>query len=632
MSNKQQRKVDKTLGVINELLQEWENRLEDPMIAEKEIRRYVEKIVSYQSVLSKNDIHLKNENEMKISEIRTKFVELSESIFEIFNNKYPIEITYDELINKYRDKILSIGVSGALKKEKTIEKIYHNLYEDSLPEHPKDEHPLARYIKRCFVIHTGPTNSGKTYKSLEKLKKSKSGMYLAPLRLLALEVYEKLNLEGTPCNLKTGEEEIQVPFSHHTSSTIEKADLDNYYDLVVIDEAQMIGDESRGNAWARAIMGIYANEIHICCSLNAVPILTKLIEDCGDTVEIIEHKRSTPLLMEREKYRFPSDIKKGDALIVFSRKMVLQVASVLSENGIKPSVIYGNLPPDTRRRQVQLFVDGETEVVVSTDAIGMGLNLPIRRIIFLETEKFDGNDTRSLYDQEIKQIAGRAGRKGLYPKGYVNSIDDKDIINEQLYKKDEILEKIYIGPLENTILSLGIGSLKEKLEYWKSFKSKVSYIEKADIEEQLELLDLVKYELQEKLSEEQLYRAIHIPFNYKNNELLALWNEYLEQTLRNVDSYKKPAINLSANLSDLETMYREVDLYYSFGKVFKIDIDQEWIKECREVISERIHDKLISEMIKYRKKCKKCEKSLAWNSIFDTCDKCYFSNNKKTGR
>lgn len=48
------------------------------------------------------------------------------------------------------------------------------------------------------------------------------------------------------------------------------------------------------------------------------------------------------------------------------------------------------------------------EYIVSTDAIGMGLNLPIRRIIFLETEKFDGVERRELTPAEIRQIAGRA--------------------------------------------------------------------------------------------------------------------------------------------------------------------------------------------------------------------------------
>ena len=47
------------------------------------------------------------------------------------------------------------------------------------------------------------------------MKEANSGLYLAPLRLLALEVYDKLNAEGTPCSLKTGEEEKLIPGANH---------------------------------------------------------------------------------------------------------------------------------------------------------------------------------------------------------------------------------------------------------------------------------------------------------------------------------------------------------------------------------------------------------------------------------
>ena len=65
-------------------------------------------------------------------------------------------------------------------------------------------------------------------------------------------------------------------------------------------------------------------------------------------------------------------------------------------------------------------------MVVSTDAIGMGLNLPIRRIVFVETRKFDGVNKRTLNPEEIKQIAGRAGRYGLYDEGFVAAIDEPE--------------------------------------------------------------------------------------------------------------------------------------------------------------------------------------------------------------
>ena len=208
----------------------------------------------------------------------------------------------------------------------------------------------------------------------------------------------------------------------------------------------MIADSQRGYAWSRAILGIRAKEIHVCCAAEAVPLLQKLIEDCGDVLRVVQHHRHTPLIVEENSFLFPRDVKKGDALIVFSRKKALQVVQGLGKHGISSSVIYGNLPPETRRKQVELFLNGETEVVVSTDAIGMGLNLPIQRVVFLETEKFDGIDMRELTSQEVKQIAGRAGRKGIYDCGYVSAVRDKTKVKRKLEAMETALESAYIAP------------------------------------------------------------------------------------------------------------------------------------------------------------------------------------------
>ena len=54
-------------------------------------------------------------------------------------------------------------------------------------------YPEARAMKRKFIFHAGPTNSGKTHKALERFQSAKSGIYCGPLRLLASEVYQKTN-------------------------------------------------------------------------------------------------------------------------------------------------------------------------------------------------------------------------------------------------------------------------------------------------------------------------------------------------------------------------------------------------------------------------------------------------------
>jgi len=623
MSAKQQRKIEQSMIEIEHLFDKCKDAQGDEIfILEKEIRKHLEKINNIQLTIKKSGPHLFRENTENLNLIKKKFLVLSESLFEGITKKYPIKMTYAELIHNREDYLLRLGIIGLINKEKLIESLFHNLYEKQLPPHPKDEHPLARSISRKFIIHTGPTNSGKTFDSLLRLKESQNGMYLAPLRLLALEIFEKLNLESTPCTLLTGDEEIEVPFSNHISCTIEKADLKNFYDVVVIDESQLAGDSSRGSAWTRAILGLYAKEIHICCSLNAVPIIKKLIKDCNDTLEINVNERKTPLIIEEDNFNFPNDVRAGDALIVFSRKKVLQVASVLSEYNIKSSMIYGNLPPNTRRKQVALFTLGENEVVVSTDAIGMGLNLPIKRVILLETEKYDGNEERSLSDQEVKQIVGRAGRKGLYPKGYVNSVKNKEIIFEKLTKKDEKIREVYIGPLESTILSISFGTLKEKLKYWKTFGSKVPYIRKIEITAQLELLELLPNYLEKNLTQEQVYRAIYIPFDYNNEELLSMWFHYLNEIIKSHIEFEKPLFNLKADLEELETAYRKIDLYYSFSKSFNKVYDEQWVKESRDVVSAQIHSILREQTLKNVKVCSRCNKHLSMENITDLCDDC----------
>jgi chromosome segregation ATPase len=70
---------------------------------------------------------------------------------------------------------------------------------------PHEWYPRARLDKRRIIFHAGPTNSGKTYNALQRLKQANKGMYLAPLRLLAAEIYENLNAEGIYIDLLTGE-------------------------------------------------------------------------------------------------------------------------------------------------------------------------------------------------------------------------------------------------------------------------------------------------------------------------------------------------------------------------------------------------------------------------------------------
>ncbi|HBA09031.1 MAG TPA: helicase, partial [Methylotenera mobilis] len=93
--------------------------------------------------------------------------------------------------------------------------------QDLTPTNYADSFSLARKLKRHHHFYLGPTNSGKTYQALQALEKAKSGVYLAPLRLLAMEIRDRLVASGVPCNLITGEERVIMAGAKHTASTIE---------------------------------------------------------------------------------------------------------------------------------------------------------------------------------------------------------------------------------------------------------------------------------------------------------------------------------------------------------------------------------------------------------------------------
>ena len=226
----------------------------------------------------------------------------------------------------------------------------------------------------------------------------------------------------------------------HVCSTIEKLDIARRYDVCVIDEIQMIANTQRGQAWTRAVLGLCCPEIHICGAENARALLMRILEDCGDEVEVIEYKRKTPLEVVDKPFTL-RQVERGDALVAFSKRGVLELAALYQSKGIRTSVIYGDLPPEVRRMQYRDFLSGESTVLVTTDAIGMGVNLP-SAALSSPTLKFDGNERR-LHVPEVKQTAGRAGRQGIYDVGYVAAMEDggADYLRECLETEDEPLSR-----------------------------------------------------------------------------------------------------------------------------------------------------------------------------------------------
>ncbi len=505
----------------------------------------------------------------------------------------------------------------------------------AIPEHYRDLYPLARQLHRRFILHLGPTNSGKTYEGVERLRGARQGIYLGPLRLLAAEQFETLNVSDVPCSLVTGEEQIRVPGSRVQSSTVEMADLQTHYDVAVIDECQMIGDRDRGGAWTAAILGLCADEIHACASPDAEALLTRIILECGDDLTIVRHERMTPLVVEKESFQFPASVRRGDALIVFSKARVHAVAAELKRRGWRVALVYGALPPDVRRDQAMRFQEGDADVVVSTDAIAMGMNLPIERVVFLESEKYDGDITRPLTDAEIKQIAGRAGRYGQYETGYVNAFGFKGVVARALAKPLLPLTEAVIG-FPESLLGIPL-PLTQIINQWLLMKdkgcfSKASTVRMAGLAAMMETRNTDKA---------LLYRFLCIPFDETDPDLLARWRAmyHAEAARRHIDVIAEipPLLNPEdctiEMLDGLEADYRCCDLYYNYARLFLTEPDRvlDEIQRRKSLISGGIIHILSTQKLP-QKSCPSCGAGLPWNWPYRMCDACYSRQRHSRGR
>lgn len=495
-----------------------------------------------------------------------------------------------------------------------------------VPARPEMEFAEVRELARHFILHIGPTNSGKTFQALERLRQAKNGTYLGPLRLLALEVYEQMHGAGVPCTMRTGQECIEEENSKVTASTIEMADFDENYDIAVIDEAQLVADADRGHSWTKAILGLRAEEIHICMSPAAEQVVCHLIQLCDDTFEVRRYERKTELVCEDRPFAFPDDVQEGDALIAFSKKSVLDVAGRLEEAGIASSVIYGSLPPEIRRRQTRMFNEGMTKVAVATDAIGMGLNLPVRRIVFMQTDKFDGVSRRPLRIPEVKQIAGRAGRFGIYDKGCVSALGERELeYIRTLYRADEEpLTEVNLG-FPQVLLDID-APLDELMKIWYSVTPSEPFV-KENIDEALYLYEQAKrYKNQIDGFENKhlIYKMITCPIDIKDRRVVMLWLDYCRTYTADV-SLEKPAFyrDRKGGIAQYETYYKQLDLYYQFSRRMQKELDEEWLAKQREKTEMRIMSYLTRGKQNYIARCKYCGRLLPLGSPFQVCDDCF---------
>jgi len=497
--------------------------------------------------------------------------------------------------------------------------------------------PIARLLKRKIIFHVGPTNSGKTYEALQHLKKADTGYYLAPLRLLALEGYENLKAQGVPVSLITGEEEIIDEESTHISSTIEMMNTAVEVDVCVIDEIQMIDDRDRGWAWANALIGVPAQKVILTGSENALKAVTKLCEYLEEPLEVIYFERKNELKLLNQATHIKS-IEKGTAIVAFSRRDVLGLRQRLAQK-YEVSVVYGNLSPEVRREEARRFRDGESEILVATDAIAMGLNLPIKTLLFSKDNKFDGLRRRELLPTEVAQISGRAGRYGLEEVGYIGALDDKTLetIRSKFYSSLPSIQLPFsvmasmehvmlIGEiLETENLSVILNFFAENMEFEGPFVA-------ANIDSMLEIASIVsEYQLDLKT---RFYLAC-APASISSPYIESVFHRYIKQLeAKKAVEYIPPRdlpkfAQTNEMMLNAEDRVREISLYlwlsFKFGDSFP---DTQKALEARVRLNNFIESSL--KQGNFVKQCNRCGKHLDFTYRFSICDSCFSKGRRGT--
>lgn len=560
----------------------------------------------------------------------------------------------DKIIDCTREEIFSILASKISHLESNILKTYSDGYskqvqKDLLYLIDKDEADFRKKYSDIFaqmlneqffapstakyIIHVGKTGSGKTYQAIERLKKSGSGCYLSPLRLLAIENYDKLIDAGLDCSLITGEEQIESPTATIFCSTIEMMNYHKKYDCVVIDEAMMISDKDRGKSWTKAIFKTQAEVIHIIINNESIDLIEKLLKLTNRNYEIKKYERLQDFKFSEHPIIIDKNILPKGIFVTFSRIGVLTWKAKLEKIGIKTSALYGALPPEVKRSELERFESGSTKIMVSTDCIGQGINCPCDYIVFLDTEKFDGENNRRLLPVEVRQIAGRCGRYGKSSENsFVTATNMSDLkFIKKTYNTDFSTEKGVIGfDFEMFSLFPEKMSSTEKILYFKKIDfipdSIQKFILKENIDKYLRVSDFV-----DKPSFDINTRWAFITAPLKDDNEMYLRN--LIKTYEVKQCLKTPSL-VNINMMDsrsIESAVSCIELFCNLCRsLLHVETDYENMLIEKEKFVEQIIKILVDKKLSSKKKCKLCDDMIDFLHPYAYCDECY-ETKVKTG-
>lgn len=301
-------------------------------------------------------------------------------------------------------------------------------------------------------------------------------------------------------------------------------------------------------------------------------------------------------------------LQKGDAIIAFSRKDVLTFSARFRQWGFTVASIYGALSPEVRRTESERFNSGQADILVATDAIGMGLNLPIRRIIFSHIHKFDGVASRLLNMTEVRQIAGRAGRFGIYDTGYVNVLENDELIHiEHMLTANDTADltklpiNINLMQIDAIAAQLHTRKIVEILIYYQDrIRFQHTIFELAPLNNQIEQALLVdEYAPDMSLKDKYIFVCAPISLNvaFEKDYYLLCLQTVAQSTMRHLPI--RPAwldSDSPKHLEAAELLSHNLSLYAWLGFKFpQFFVDGKHVKTLRQQVSRYIERALLTQ-------------------------------------
>jgi len=484
-----------------------------------------------------------------------------------------------EYIQKNLEKSVNKG-----KKKKSFEKVFNNM----ISEKPYHEMYL-RNVDRKITILCAPTNAGKTYQGTrmikDALRSSEVGQcqMLFPLRVLALQVQQDVEEDGIPCSMITGEEQDVREYSRLDAMTVEIFDTDKEYDTVFLDEGQLSFGEDRSSGYLRVICGANCKHLIIACAPSAIKQLEWYLGDILKTsYEIKKLERLTPL-QTIEKPIALEDIKNGDLVVAFSRRAIHEIAEQLADMGLNVGTMYGALSPSARRAMLNQYRNNGYDVLVATDAIGMGISAPAQRVIFAETSKYDGKGTRELIEEEYRQIAGRAGRYGYAEFGEAGVLVGNDSGNlVEIISKEptELLppNKLYVTPDKNQLLAAEELGLVKALTVWgRAIKSNPLYqVAKDGFDELILKAEWLDQQVGNgKITYFEAVRLMYVTFPMRGRGSKFQMYKDLVSKAFNGKLVTPPIVKAKPDLRQLEDMSVDLTLMIQLSRIFPLNFPKD---------------------------------------------------------